>query len=92
MAFKPKQALPPTPELFNQLTSDAMPNMARTSLATVSIPPGSIVHDNGCGTGAGSQALLEKQADISIKATDIDEAALKMYSDQGKRPSWTQML
>jgi SAM-dependent methyltransferase len=84
MAFKPKQALAPSPALYKEMTGDAMQNMARVSLKHVEIPPGSVVHDNGCGVGAGSQALLEKQADLTIKATDIDENALKLYHGSGE--------
>lgn len=76
--FMPKQALIPTADLFKELTADAMENMSRSSLAQISIPPGAVVHDNGCGVGAGSNAFFEKQPEITIKATDIDDRALEI--------------
>ena len=77
--FQPKQALAPTAKLYKEMTADAMEDMSRVSLAQINVQPGAIVHDNGCGVGAGSNAFFEKQREISIKATDIDDRALEMY-------------
>lgn len=84
--FQPRQALTPTAELYKEMTADAMENMSRVSLAQITMPAGAVVHDNGCGVGAGSNAFLEKQADISIKATDIDDRALDIYRQRAA--SW----
>lgn len=81
-SFRPRQALVPTAELYKEMTADAMENMSRASLAQITLQPGAVVHDNGCGVGAGSNAFLERQSDISIKATDIDDRALEMYKQR----------
>lgn len=81
--YKPKQAFAPTAELYEELTADAMQNLGRASLTEIDIPAGSVVHDNGCGVGVGSEALLESRGDISIKATDIEDVALKRYEERG---------
>ncbi|KAH7027899.1 S-adenosyl-L-methionine-dependent methyltransferase [Microdochium trichocladiopsis] len=84
--FSPKQALAPTPELYNELASGGADKVAMASLAcTAPIPAGSVVHDNGCGTGFSSAAILAsladgvKPGDIAIKATDMSDDALTAY-------------
>lgn len=84
--FKPKQALAPTADLYKEMAADAFENMGRASLAQISIPAGAKVHDNGCGVGAGSHAIFEKQPDVSITATDIDDRALELYKQRAA--SW----
>ena len=90
--FVPKQALAPTPQLYDELVGDSMERLAKASLAD--IPPltsGSIVHDNGCGTGAGSAAILEltsPEVEVTIKATDIDESAVRAYEARALDNNW----
>lgn len=46
--FVPKQALDPTPELYHELVSDSMENLAKTSVALIPrITSGAMVNDNG---------------------------------------------
>ncbi|PQE19037.1 S-adenosyl-L-methionine-dependent methyltransferase protein [Rutstroemia sp. NJR-2017a WRK4] len=85
--FLPKQALTPTPQLYDELVGDGMEELAKASLALVSpIPAGAIIHDNGCGTGAVTAALMDVIAttsvQISIKGTDINEKAIEVYKSR----------
>jgi ubiquinone/menaquinone biosynthesis C-methylase UbiE len=84
--FKPKQALAPTPQLYDELVGDSMANLAKASLAQ--IPPiaaGSVVHDIGCGTGASTVAIVDAisgpKAEVTIKGTDINDQALEVYKN-----------
>lgn len=82
--FVPKQALAPSPQLYDELVSDCMDNLAKASLALITpITAGSVVHDNGCGTGAASAAVVMcvrgQPSDISIKDTDTNEESLNVY-------------
>ncbi|KAI0401580.1 S-adenosyl-L-methionine-dependent methyltransferase [Xylaria palmicola] len=91
--FVPKQALAPTPQLYDELVTDSMENLARASLTF--LPPiadGAVIHDDGCGTGAASAAVVEaiagKSLSVSIKATDINEEALKVYRERAAKGNW----
>jgi ubiquinone/menaquinone biosynthesis C-methylase UbiE len=55
-----------------------------------SIPSGSIVHDNACGDGTVSRAILTSDAsqDIKIHATDIDQVFLDALSATANGKSW----
>ncbi|KAE8450351.1 hypothetical protein EG329_006425 [Mollisiaceae sp. DMI_Dod_QoI] len=91
--FVPKQALAPTPTLYDELTADGMINLAKVTLAQIPrITNGSIIHDNGCGTGAGTSAIVAAISDpstkISIKGTDISSQALEIYSQKAAKDKW----
>ncbi|KAK8133625.1 hypothetical protein PG984_005637 [Apiospora sp. TS-2023a] len=92
--FVPKQALAPTPDLYNELVADCMENLAEASLNLLGpFPNGSIIHDNGCGTGAGTTAILAAAAavgadDISITGTDINDSALSIYRKRATVEGW----
>lgn len=91
--FVPKQALSPTPQLYDELVSDSMENLAKASVAFVPITSGSIVNDNSCGTGAASAAVVsaiaDQSVDIAIKGTDINEDALKVYRKNAAEGAWS---
>lgn len=91
--FVPKQALAPTPQLYNELVSDTMEQLAKTSLAQ--IPPiqdGSVVHDNGCGTGSGTAAIVEtfagSKSSLLVNGTEINENALEIYKRNATGKGW----
>ncbi|KAI1744686.1 S-adenosyl-L-methionine-dependent methyltransferase [Xylaria scruposa] len=91
--FVPKQAIAPTPALYDELVADSMENLAKASLGC--LPPlsdGAVINDNGCGTGAASAAVAEAIAgnslSVSIKATDINEDALKIYRERSTENHW----
>jgi ubiquinone/menaquinone biosynthesis C-methylase UbiE len=93
-SFLPKQAMQPTPEHYNALTGDGMEKLAQASLSQIpDIPPGALVHDNGCGTGAATAAIMaaitpEAAATINIKGTDIVRAAVDSYVARAESSSW----
>ncbi|KAK8044773.1 hypothetical protein PG993_004797 [Apiospora rasikravindrae] len=92
--FIPKQAIAPTPQLYDELVSDSMENLARESLAVAGpIPDGAVINDNGCGTGAGTAAVVDAVAGktglcISIKGNDINDDALAVYRQRAATLAW----
>ncbi|KAI1379734.1 S-adenosyl-L-methionine-dependent methyltransferase [Hypoxylon crocopeplum] len=91
--FVPKQALAPSPQLYDELVSDSMENLAKASLAFITpIAADSVINDNGCGTGAASAAVVASLSDqisgVSIKGTDINDAALKVYRQRAADGGW----
>ncbi|KAF2728828.1 hypothetical protein EJ04DRAFT_476736 [Polyplosphaeria fusca] len=92
-SFTPKQALAPTPQLYDELVGDGMEKLAKVTIAE--LPPfqdGVVVHDNGCGTGPGTAAIMASIAgsskSISIKATDINDDALYTYLKNATLHKW----
>lgn len=91
--FTPKQALQPTPQLYDLLISDSMENLAISSISQApSIPSGSFLHDNGCGTGAATKAIVQAVSasgvNVSIQGTDINDNALDTYKASAVKESW----
>ncbi|KAM0256822.1 hypothetical protein ACHAQJ_004774 [Trichoderma viride] len=93
-AFWPKQMLPPTPEIIRELVRDGGERLATVSLAQISgIPAGAIIHDNGCGAGAATAAILasvppEVAASFKITGTDVSEDAVEAYRARAASSSW----
>lgn len=54
------------------------------------IPPGSTIHDNACGSGTVTRAILTSQTpqDLKIHATDIDPPFLSALTYAAKSHSW----
>ncbi|KAF8861795.1 hypothetical protein BDZ45DRAFT_713164 [Acephala macrosclerotiorum] len=91
--FIPKQALAQSPALYDGLIADCMENLAAVTLSeTLTIPSRSVLHDNGCGAGAGTVAIVSSLSDptakITIKGTDINEAALEIYRQKAIEKEW----
>lgn len=91
--YVPKQAYAPTPQLYDELVGNCFHNLAKASLSLIpSLVSGSVIHDNGCGTGAATDALISAStvpaSDISIKASDILPAAIEVYESRAKENSW----
>jgi len=90
--FVPKQAYAATPQLYDKIVGFGMENLAKASLSNETIHDGITIHDNGCGTGAGSAAIMsliaDKHKNISIKATDIDNNALAVYQARAEKENW----
>lgn len=93
-AFWPRQMIPPTPESFKELARDGGERLAAVSLAQISaIPAGAKIHDNGCGSGAATTAIMaslpqEVAASISITGTDISRGAVDSYRARAVSSSW----
>ncbi len=90
--YKPKQALAPTPQLYDELSGDGMETLAEATVAEIlPIPSGSIILDDGCGTGCGTAAIVAKVRDASgltIKGVDINEDALALYKQKAAENNW----
>lgn len=92
--FFPKRATDPTWERWLELNGDGGEQLGAVSLEEIPpFPPGSIIHDNGCGTGATTHAIMasvspEIAATFKITATDIYEPALKIYREKAEAVSW----
>jgi ubiquinone/menaquinone biosynthesis C-methylase UbiE len=90
--YKPKQALAPTPQLYDELVGDGMENLAKATVAEIlPIPAGSVILDDGCGTGAGTAAVVAQVGDASgltIKGVDINEGALAVYKQKAADNNW----
>lgn len=91
--FVPKQALAPSPQLYNELVSDSMENLAKTSLTLISpVTSGATINDNGCGTGAATAAVVASlkggSASVAVKGNDINEDALKIYRKRAEDSGW----
>ena len=70
-----------------------MEKLAKASLSKIpSIPIGAMIHDDGCGTGAGTVAIVDTisnaKSDFSVKATDINRQALEIYTVHAADKSW----
>ncbi|KAG8160910.1 hypothetical protein KVR01_009174 [Diaporthe batatas] len=93
--FVPKQALAPSPQLYDELVSDGMENLAKASLALIRIPDGAIINDNGCGTGAATAAVVDSllpersPTSVTIKGNDINEDALIIYRKRSEEGGWS---
>ncbi|EPE28413.1 S-adenosyl-L-methionine-dependent methyltransferase [Glarea lozoyensis ATCC 20868] len=90
--FKPKQALDFDGALLQELQGDISEAIAGKLIKE--LPPlkkSSVVHDNGCGYGAVTIALMETElpADIQVQATDINPMFLTQLQAKLKQnPTW----
>lgn len=92
--FVPKQALSPTPELYDLLVGDTMEHLARASLNKLPrLSSGAVIHDNGCGTGAATAAIMDladrSGAEIVVEGTDISDDALAVYRNNIVAKGWS---
>ena len=92
--FRPKQVLAPTPQLYDELVGDGMGNLAKVTVAEIMpIDLDSVILDDGCGTGAGTAAVVEAVGQdiasrLSIKGVDINEGALDLYKQKAAQNNW----
>jgi ubiquinone/menaquinone biosynthesis C-methylase UbiE len=91
--FVPRQALSPTPQLYDELVGDGMENLAKATVAELlPITSGAKIHDNGCGTGAGTAAIAGATVHIAntlkIHGTDINDSALEIYKQKAAEHGW----
>jgi ubiquinone/menaquinone biosynthesis C-methylase UbiE len=92
--FKPSKALDPTPQLYDELVGDGMEKLAKAAVAEIlPINAGSVVLDDGCGTGFGTAAVVdavgpEALSQISIKGIDINGDALELYKKKTAENNW----
>ncbi|KAE9369924.1 S-adenosyl-L-methionine-dependent methyltransferase [Stipitochalara longipes BDJ] len=90
--FVPKQAIAPTPELYDELVIDCMEKLAVATISHLTpLPNSAKIHDNGCGTGAATAAIMSSispSAKISINGSDINLRAIELYKQQAAEKNW----
>lgn len=91
--FVPKQALAPSPQLYDELVSDSMENLAKTALTLIPrVTSGATINDNGCGTGAATAAVVaslkDSPATVAVKGNDINDDALRIYRKRAEEGGW----
>jgi SAM-dependent methyltransferase len=70
-----------------------MESLARVSLDQLpGLPSGAVVHDNGCGTGAATTAIMDlagrSSTEIAVVGTDLDDDALAIYCNTVATQGW----
>ncbi|PVI02677.1 S-adenosyl-L-methionine-dependent methyltransferase [Periconia macrospinosa] len=89
--FFPKQAFNFDGALLEELQGDVSEAVAREAIKLVTIAPGALIHDNGCGYGAVTAEIIATSppSDIKIFATDKNEGYLgALRSKIAANPSW----
>ncbi len=89
--FMPRQALTPTPSLYGELVGDSMEQLAAASMGILGrLRSGSVLHDVGCGLGAGTAAVLAATGSdrILVKGTDINNESLSIYTERATNNGW----
>jgi ubiquinone/menaquinone biosynthesis C-methylase UbiE len=92
--FVPRQALAPTPQLYDELVGDGMQKLAMATVAEMAcMKKGSVILDVGCGTGAGTAAVAGSVSNdvlstLSIKAVDTSAASLDLYRQKTTKNVW----
>lgn len=95
--FMPKQALKFDGALLQELQGDVSDTIARDLLREDLPPltPSSVIHDNGCGYGAVTMAVMGSNppAGIQINATDINPMFMaQLQATLGEHPPWPVKL
>ena len=91
--FQPKQALKFDGTLLKELQGEVTEVIAREVTKLVTIAPGALIHDNGCGYGAVTSEIIaiSPPSDIQIVATDKNQSYLtaldKVISENAAWPS-----
>lgn len=88
--FIPKQALPPEPAFFTQLAGDTCEQVAARLLKLIPpIEPGAVIHDNACGVGAMSEAIMNTGIkNITISATDVVPQVIEQLQKTAAEKGW----
>lgn len=89
--LSPKQAIPITPDILWEFLGTCTLDIAEDLVQKLGpFAPNSIVHDNGCGTGAVTQAIMatDPPESIRIEATDLNAAVLSGLLSQAALESW----
>ncbi|KAJ4252832.1 hypothetical protein NW762_010738 [Fusarium torreyae] len=90
--FAPRQALTPTPALYQEIVGDGMEQLAAVSISCLDSFETSeiIAHDVGCGLGAATAALVVRthSENLTIKGSDIDKGAVESYRQNIAQKNW----
>jgi ubiquinone/menaquinone biosynthesis C-methylase UbiE len=94
--WKPKQCVPVTPGVFLEVSGNASQQFAKHIVGFLGpFPPGSVIHDNACGTGVVSKEVMgvaSPEANgargITIHATDLSEAMVAECQTLAVEKGW----
>ncbi|KAI1379735.1 hypothetical protein F4677DRAFT_407475 [Hypoxylon crocopeplum] len=92
--FKPKQVIPIDAEVLKEFLGTATEEIAYDFLRPlVPFPAGAHIHDNGCGAGAVTEAILtlhsaEAASSLRISATDSNPGAIAGFRAQAQSKGW----
>lgn len=92
--FTPKQAVPFEGKLLKELQGDVTDSVAKDLMIDNDIPDflsTSVVHDNGCGYGACTMALMSTNPPkgLQIHATDVNPMFIaQLQATLAQNPSW----
>jgi len=91
--FTPKQSLPLTPALMQELMGDVSLQIARRCMTLV--PPfnsSSVLLDNACGSGVVTQAVMEMEepGNFTVHATDMNPKMCEMTAAIAASKGWTE--
>ncbi|KAI6086523.1 S-adenosyl-L-methionine-dependent methyltransferase [Hypoxylon rubiginosum] len=96
-AFMPKRCFPRTSRLLGSMIGESTISVARHYLTELIPPiaPGAVIHDNGCGTGAVTRAVLELYPELlasptktTIHATDINPSFIDDFREYVVSQGW----
>jgi MFS family permease/ubiquinone/menaquinone biosynthesis C-methylase UbiE len=99
--FLPKQCVPRTSHLLGSMIGESTITVARKYLRDhlPPIAPGAVVHDNGCGTGAVTRAVLETYPELvssspatTIYATDINASFVEDFKRVVESRGWEAIV
>ncbi len=88
--FAPKQMMPRSPGLLEALVGDVTEQVAAHLLTLIpNIPTKSVIHDNACGTGQVSEAIMSNHPkSITINATDVMPMFLHACTGKAAKNGW----
>ncbi|KAL1604771.1 hypothetical protein SLS60_004311 [Paraconiothyrium brasiliense] len=90
-SFKPRQLVPFSPSVIAEFLGTCTLDIAEQFVRQLEpFAPGAIIHDNGCGGGAVTQAIMATNPpeSIRIKATDVNGAVISGLIAQAATKSW----
>ncbi|KAK8092601.1 hypothetical protein PG999_014800 [Apiospora kogelbergensis] len=93
--FTPKQAIAFDGALLKELQGDVSDKIAlsllKEEVGLSRMPPSSVIHDNGCGYGAVTMAVMaaDPPAGVRIHATDVNDMYLaELQATLARHPAW----
>ncbi|CAI6334290.1 unnamed protein product [Periconia digitata] len=88
--FVPKQALPLEAKYYAEILGDGTQDVANQIVSYISpLPEGTVLHDNACGQGIASKAIMaQSPKSISIHATDIWAKMVEATKAVASQNSW----
>jgi SAM-dependent methyltransferase len=88
--FAPKQMMPRSPGLLEALVGDVTEQVAAHLLTLIpNIPTKSVIHDNACGTGQVSEAIMSNHPNsITINATDVMPMFAQACTGKAAKNGW----